>query len=756
MDNRKKFREALDYHQKGRPGKTEIQATKPTATQNDLSLAYSPGVAGPCLEIAETPSDVFKYTNRGNLVAVITNGTAVLGLGNIGAAASKPVMEGKAVLFKRFADIDVFDLELDTEDPQEIIRACQLLEPTFGGINLEDIKAPDGFVIEETLRKTMGIPVFHDDQHGTAIIAGAGLLNACEITGRDISKIRVVINGAGAAGIATGKFVLELGVSAANVLMCDSRGVIHAGREGLNQYKQQFAVETEARELADAMKDADVFIGVSVKDAVTQDMIKSMAPECIVFALANPDPEIPYEKVKEVRPDAIIATGRTDYPNQVNNVLGFPYIFRGALDVHATTVTESMKVAAAKAIAQLAHEPVPDSVLSAYELNTIEFGKEYIIPKPFDPRVLGIVAPAVAVAATEAGVARRPLASVKEYQEELQARFESRYGVMRSITVRAKKEPQTVVFPQGPDLRILRAAQRLADDRIAHPVILGRQHKFDAALAELGISGEGIDCIDPRRRDERRKSYGDAYFSKRSRRGVTESDAQTDISNPYLYAAVMLQQGDAEALIGGLTTYYPKTLKPVLQMIPMEEGRTTVSAVYILLINGQPYFLADCAVTPEPSAEQLSEIAISAAKVARDFDVKPKVALISYSNFGSAKGAEVSRVRQALQLCREKEPELLIDGEMQADTAVDGNLLRRRHPFSTLGGAANVLVFPNLTAANSAYKLLHRLGGAEVIGPILTGTSKAVHVAQRDAEVGDIVNLAAIAVIDAQRKLRNR
>ncbi len=756
MDNRKKFREALDYHQKGRPGKTEVQATKPTATQNDLSLAYSPGVAGPCLEIAETPADVFKYTNRGNLVAVITNGTAVLGLGNIGAAASKPVMEGKAVLFKRFADIDVFDLELDTEDPQEIIRACQLLEPTFGGINLEDIKAPDGFVIEETLRKTMGIPVFHDDQHGTAIIAGAGLLNACEITGRDIGKIRVVINGAGAAGIATGKFLLELGVSAASILMCDSRGVIHAGREGLNQYKQQFAVETEARELADAMKDADVFIGVSVKDAVTQDMIKSMAPECIVFALANPDPEIPYEKVKEVRPDAIVATGRTDYPNQVNNVLGFPYIFRGALDVHATTVTESMKVAAAKAIAQLAHEPVPDSVLSAYEINTIEFGKEYIIPKPFDPRVLGIVAPAVAVAATEAGVARRPLASVKEYQEELQARFEARYGVMRSITVRAKKEPQTVVFPQGPDLRILRAAQRLADDRIAHPVILGRQHKFDAALAELGIDGEGIDCIDPRCRDERRQSYGDAYFEKRARRGVTESDAQTDISNPYLFAAVMLQQGDAEALIGGLTTYYPKTLKPVLQMIPMEEGRTTVSAVYILLINGQPYFLADCAVTPEPSSEQLAEIAISAAKVAQDFDVKPKVALISYSNFGSAPGEEVSRLRKALKICRNKEPDLIIDGEMQADTAVDGALLRRRHPFSTLGGAANVLVFPNLTAANAAYKLLHRLGGAEVIGPILTGPSKAVHVAQRDAEVGEIVNLAAIAVIDAQRKLSNR
>tara|TARA_R110002096_G_scaffold434832_1_gene658161 strand:+ start:168565 stop:170835 length:2271 start_codon:yes stop_codon:yes gene_type:complete len=754
MENSNKFREALEYHQRGRPGKTQIQATKPTATQNDLSLAYSPGVAGPCLEIAKNPDDVFKYTNRSNLVAVITNGTAVLGLGNIGPAASKPVMEGKAVLFKRFADIDVFDLELDTEDPQEIIRACQLLEPTFGGINLEDIKAPDSFIIEDTLRATMGIPVFHDDQHGTAIIAGAGLLNACELTNRDISKITVVVNGAGAAGIATAKFLLELGVSAENLLMCDSQGVIYAGRDRLNVYKEQFAIETDKRTLAEALDGADCFIGVSVKDAVTQDMVKSMAPECIVFALANPDPEIPYEKVKEVRPDAIVATGRTDYPNQVNNVLGFPYIFRGALDVHATTVTESMKVAAAKAIAALAREPVPDSVLSAYEMNTIEYGKDYIIPKPFDPRVLGIVAPAVAAAATEAGVARRPLESIKAYQEELQARFESRYGVMRSITVRAKKEPQTIVFPQGADLRIVRAARRLADERMAHPIILCRKPKFEAALAELGITGEGIDCIDPRKRDKRRQQYAEAYFAKRGRRGITLSDAQTEMSNPYTFAAVMLEQGGADGLIGGLTTYYPKTIRPVLGMIPLEEGRTTVSAVYILLIDGQPYFLADCAVNPEPTSEQLAEIAISAAKLAHDFDISPRVAMISYSNFGSARGEEVGRLRKAIELVRAKAPELVIDGEMQADTAVDSALLRRRHPFSTLKSAANVLVFPNLTAANSAYKLLHRLGGAEVIGPILTGPSKAVHVAQRDAEVGDIVNLAAFAVIDAQRKAK--
>jgi malate dehydrogenase (oxaloacetate-decarboxylating)(NADP+) len=752
MDNRSKFREALDYHRKGRPGKTQIQPTKPTSTQSDLSLAYSPGVAGPCLEIADNPDEVFKYTNRGNLVAVISNGTAVLGLGNIGPAASKPVMEGKAVLFKRFADIDVFDLELASENAEEIIRTCQLLEPTFGGINLEDIKAPDSFIIEETLRETMGIPVFHDDQHGTAIIAGAGLLNACDLTGKDISKIKLVVNGAGAAGIATAKFVLELGVSPENVLMCDSRGVIYKGRGGLNKYKEQFAIETADRSLADAMKGADAFIGVSVKDAVTQDMVKSMAKDCIVFALANPDPEIPYEKVKEVRPDAIVATGRTDYPNQVNNVLGFPYIFRGALDVHATTVTESMKVAAAKAIAELATHPVPDSVLHAYSLSSLEYGKEYIIPKPFDARVLGIVAPAVALAATEAGVARRPLESVHQYQDELQERFEARHGAMRSITVRAQKSPQKIVFPQGPDSRILRAARRLVDENIAQPIVLGKPSKIEAALAELKMPPDGIEIVDPRLRNERRQTYADAYLAKRCRRGITASDAKNDLSDPYVFAAVMLDQGDAGSLIGGLTTYYPKTLRPVLQVIPMEEGRTTVSAVYILLISGKPYFLADCAVNPNPNAEQLSEIALSAAKVARDFDVTPRVAMVSYSNFGSAPGEETARIRKAVERCRAQDPSLRIDGEMQADTAVTGELLSIRHPFNHLDGAANVLVFPNLTAANAAYKLLHRLGGAEVIGPILTGPSKSVHVAQRDAEVNDIVNLAAIAVLDAQRK----
>ncbi len=752
MDNRSKFREALEYHSKGRPGKTQIQPTKPTATQNDLSLAYSPGVAGPCLEIAKNEEDVFIYTNRANLVAVITNGTAVLGLGNIGAAASKPVMEGKAVLFKRFADIDVFDLELDTSSAADIIKTCELLEPTFGGINLEDIKAPDCFVIEETLRETMGIPVFHDDQHGTAIIAGAGLLNACDMTGRDISKIRVVINGAGAAGISTAKFVLELGVSPENLLVCDSKGVIHSERDGLNKYKQQFAVKTAARSLSDAMDGADAFIGVSVKDAVSKDMVKSMAKDCIVFALANPDAEIPYDDVKEVRPDAIVATGRTDYPNQVNNVLGFPYIFRGALDVHATTVTETMKVAAARAIAALAKEPVPDSVLHAYNTDSMEYGKEYIIPKPFDPRVLGIVAPAVALAAMEAGVARRPLKSVEAYREELRSRFESRNGIMRQITVRAKQEPQTIVFPQGPDPRIMRAARRLVDENIASPVIIGRPEKFACVLEELNMSSEGITLIDPKERDERREQYAQLYFKERGRRGITASDAMMDVSNPYLFAAVMLANGDADALIGGLTTYYPKSLKPVLQMMPMEEGRTIVSAVYILLINGQPYFFADCAVNPTPTAEQLAEIALSAAKVAKDFDVIPKVAMVSYSNFGSAPGEEVYRLRKAVDICREQDPTLMIDGEMQADTAVDKTLLKTRHPFSRLDGAANVLVFPNLTAANAAYKLLHVLGGAEVIGPILTGTSKAVHVAQRDAAIGDLVNLAAIAVIDAQRK----
>ena len=747
-----RFSEALEYHASPRPGKLQIAPTKPTATAADLSLAYSPGVAEPCQEIHRDPEEAFRYTNRGNLVAVVSNGTAVLGLGNIGALAGKPVMEGKAVLFKRFADIDVYDIELNTEDPDDVIRACEMLEPTFGGINLEDIKAPECFVIEETLKARLDIPVFHDDQHGTAIIAGAGLVNACELTERRIGDITVVINGAGAAGIACAKFVESLGVAHENILLCDSRGVCHADREDLNEYKRLFAVETDKRSLADALVGADCFIGVSVADVVTPEMVESMAPRPIVFALANPDPEITYDAAKEAVPDAIVATGRSDFPNQVNNVLGFPFLFRGALDVHAKGISDRMKIAAAKALADLAKEPVPESVLKAYDVDTLEFGPDLIIPKPFDPRVLWYVAPAVAQTATEEGIARRPLEDVEKYRTQLRARFEDTYGVMQRVTVRAKQKPQPLVFPQGPDPRVLRAARRLLDERIAAPVILGRRERVEARAEEMHIDLDGVTVLDPKREDEQHVRFAESLHALRQRKGMTLRDATEALRDPNMYGSMMLREGEASALLGGLTGYFPETLRPALQVLPLEEGRTTVSATYVVLLKGRPWFLADCAVNIEPDAEELAEIALSAVQVARDMDAEPRVAFISHSNFGSVRGEEHRRITAALQLCLERSPGLKIDGEMHADTAVDARLLATRHPFNRLGDAANVLVFPGLTAANAAYKLLHHLGGGELIGPILSGFSRSVHVLQRDAEVGDVVNLATLAVLDAQRK----
>ncbi len=751
MSHDRKFSEALEYHSSGRPGKIQIQPTKPTATANDLGLAYSPGVAEPCLEIHREPNDAFLYTNRGNLVAVVSNGSAVLGLGNIGALAGKPVMEGKAVLFKRFADIDVFDIELDTADPDEIIRTCQLLEPTFGGINLEDIKAPECFVIEQQLQATMDIPVFHDDQHGTAIIAAAGLLNACEITGRDIGSIRVVINGAGAAGVACARLLVLMGVDASLLMMCDSKGVIHAGREDLNEYKQAFAVSTDRRTLGEAVESADAFVGVSVKDVLSPAMVQSMAPRPLVFALANPDPEIRYEVAKEAVPDAIVATGRSDFPNQVNNVLGFPFLFRGALDVRAKGISDRMKIAAARAISALAKEPVPSSVLKAYELDRLEFGPDYIIPKPFDPRVLWHVAPAVAEAATEEGIARLPLEDVEQYRDGLRRKFEASYGLMHSVTVRAQRQPKHLVLPQGADRRVIRASRRMVDEKIAHPVILGDVAKVTRRAAEIGVELTGITVLDPRSDDTRRETYAQALFERRQRRGMTLRDAELALRNPYMYAAMMVREGAADALMGGLSTYFPETLRPALQCIDLCPGRSVVSAVYVLLLQGRPYFFGDCAVNLEPTSEQLAEIALATAGVAREMETQPRVALLSHSNFGSVKSSEAERVRRAVELCRDLDPDLCIDGEMHADTAVDISILRARHPFNTLCGAANVLIFPNLTAANAAYKLLRHLGSGELIGPILTGFSRPVHVLQRDAEVGDIVNLAAIAVLEAQR-----
>ena len=752
MSEERRFSEALDYHATPRPGKIQITPTKPTATAHDLALAYSPGVAEPCLEIARDPEEVFRYTNRANLVAVVSNGTAVLGLGDIGALAGKPVMEGKAVLFKRFADIDVFDIELNAKTADDVIRACEMLEPTFGGINLEDIKAPECFVIEETLKERLDIPVFHDDQHGTAIIAGAGLLNSCEITGRKIEDVTVVVNGAGAAGIACAKFVVSLGVKKENVLLCDSKGVIHTGRDDLNPWKEEFAVDTDKRSLEDAMKDADCFIGVSVKDVVTPEMVKSMAAKPIVFALANPDPEISYDAAKAAVPDAIVATGRSDTPNQVNNVLGFPFLFRGALDVHATGISDGMKVAAAYALADLAKQTVPASVLRAYGVEQMEFGPDLIIPKPFDPRVLWHVAPAVARVATEEGIARRPLQDVETYAEQLRSRFEATFSVMQTIRVRARQKLQQIVFPQGAETRVLRACRRLVDEHIGTPMLLGDRDEILELADKQKLDLDGIEILDPASEDGRHEQLAQELFRMRQRKGMTLRDAQEALHNPNMFGAMLVQQGKADAMLGGLTHYYPETIRPSLQTIPLEEGRTVVSAAYVILLGGRSWFLADCAVNLEPTAEQLAEIALATASLARDLNTVPRVALISHSNFGSVKSAEAAKVRKAVSICREREPELELDGEMQADTAVVYSMLRERHPFARLSDTANVLVFPDLTSANAAYKLLYRVGGGELIGPILSGLSRSVHVLPREAEVGDVVNLAAYAALDAQRK----
>jgi malate dehydrogenase (oxaloacetate-decarboxylating)(NADP+) len=742
--------DALEYHASPPPGKLAIVATKPCRTQRDLSLAYSPGVAAPCLAIRRDPSLVYKYTAKGNLVAVVTNGTAVLGLGNIGPAAGKPVMEGKGVLFKRFADIDVFDIELDTQDPKEVIRACQLLEPTFGGINLEDIKAPECFEIEEELRRTMKIPVFHDDQHGTAIISGAALINAVELAGKRLSEVKVVINGAGASGIACALHYLRLGVRPENLTLCDSKGVIYEGRrEGMNKYKERFARRTDARTLADAMRGADVFCGLSVADCVTPEMLLSMADNPIVFAMANPDPEISWELAVRTRPDVIMATGRSDYPNQVNNVLGFPFIFRGALDVRATAINEAMKLAATEALATLARQDVPDSVRQAYGVERIEFGRQYIIPKPFDQRVLIWVASAVARAAMESGVAQQPI-DLDAYREQLERRLGKAHEVMRVMIHKAKREPKRVVFPEGEADKILRACQILMDEQIAYPILLGRRGAIEGKIRQLRLHLEGAEIIDPPE-FPRLQEYTTRLYELRQRKGVTLTEAAELILNRNVFGSMMVRMGDADAFISGLTQHYPDTLRPALQVIPMREGVRHVSGMYVLITQpGQIYFLADTTVNIEPTAEDLAEIAILAAETARGFDIEPRVAMLSFSNFGSVRHPLAEKVRRAAEIVRQRVPDLMIDGEMQADTAVVPRIIEERHPFSYLKGGANVLIFPNLEAGNIAYKLLQRIGGAEAIGPILMGLSKPVHVLQRGDEVDDIVKMTAIAVVDAQ------
>jgi malate dehydrogenase (oxaloacetate-decarboxylating)(NADP+) len=756
MASKPNFSEALEYHEKPRPGKIAIRSTKPTATQSDLSLAYTPGVAEPCLAIADDPDAAFRYTNRGNLVAVVSNGTAVLGLGNIGALAGKPVMEGKAVLFKRFADIDVFDLEIDAPDPDDVIKFCELLAPTVGGINLEDIKAPECFYIEKTLRQRLDIPVFHDDQHGTAIISGAAFVNAIDVTGRDITTTKVVFSGAGAAGIATALFFIELGVDPANVILADSKGVIHSGREDLDETRRGFAIDTECRTLAEAMVGADTFVGVSVAGIVDKEMIRSMADNPIVFALANPDPEISYEDAVDARPDVVMATGRSDFPNQVNNVLGFPFIFRGALDVRARGVSEKMKVAAARALAELAREPVPDSVLRAYDLEQLSFGPEYLIPKPFDSRVLWTVAPAVAAAAMDEGLARLPIDDFEVYKDELRTRFQASHGLISAINKRAIAHPKRVAYPHGADVRLIRAARRVTDEGIATPQLIGDEGQIAELAEAAGISLDGMEMINPAAENADRSRYAADLETLRRHKGLSLQDAERQVLDHNMYACLMLRDGKTDAVMGGLSTHYPETIRPALQVLRVAEGRSIVSSVYLVIVRGTPLFFTDCAVNIQPTADQLAEIALAATTTAeKDFDRQPRVAFVSYSDFGSAGGEEPARIRRAVELFRQARPDIPVDGEMQADTAVVNSLLQERRPGGPIQRAANVLVFPNLTAANASYKLMNRLSDAEVIGPILSGFPKTVQVLQRDASVNDVVNLTAIAVAEAQRRQRN-
>jgi malate dehydrogenase (oxaloacetate-decarboxylating)(NADP+) len=743
----------LEYHSSAPAGKISITPTKPCHTQRELSLAYTPGVAIPCLEIEREPALAYRYTAKGNLVGVVTNGTSVLGLGNIGALAGKPVMEGKAVLFKRFADIDVFDLELAANDPRDVIRACQMLEPTFGAINLEDIKAPDCFVVEEELRRTLRIPVFHDDQHGTAIIVGAALLNALMLVGKKIDEVIAACNGAGAASLACAEHAIRLGMKRENIIMCDIAGVVYEGRtEEMNPYKARFARKTEMRTLAEALRGADVFIGLSVGNCVTPEMLLSMAERPIVFALANPDPEIPYEVVVKTRPDAIVATGRSDYPNQVNNLLGFPFIFRGALDVRATTINEEMKLAATHALAELAREEVPDSVSRSYGLQRLEFGPQYIIPKPFDPRVLIRETLAVAKAAMESGVAQENV-ELNEYREQLERRLSKVHGVMRIMIQKAQQEPKRVVFPEGEESKILRAAQILIDEKIALPILLGREAVIRGEAANLRINLESAVIVDPFHSPELGR-YAEQLYRLRQRKGITRSEADELMLNRNYFGSIMVSTGDADALVAGLTMHYPDTIRPGLEVIPLRPGLRRVSGLYLMITQQGIYFFADATVNIEPSAEDLAEIAISAAETAERFDVKPRIALLSFSNFGSTRHPLADKVRRAVELVKQRAPSLMVDGEMQAETAITPEIIEQTYPFSSLKGGANVLIFPNLEAGNVAYKLLARLGGAEAVGPILMGLSKPVHVLQRGAEVNEIVNVAAIAVVDAQEAER--
>ncbi len=745
--------DSLEYHRIDPPGKIEISTTKPTNTQRDLSLAYSPGVAAPCNEIADNPDDAYLYTAKGNMVGVVSNGSAVLGLGDIGAQASKPVMEGKGVLFKRFADIDVFDIELDLDDPEAIIDCVRAMEPTFGGINLEDIKAPDCFEIESRLREKMDIPVFHDDQHGTAIISGAALLNAAEIVEKPIDELDVVFSGAGASAISTARFYVSLGVDPDNITMCDSTGIITEERAesgDVNVYKREFASDVPEGSLADAVEGADVLVGLSAAGVVDEEMVRSMASNPIIFAMANPDPEIPYERAKAARDDTVImATGRSDYPNQVNNVLGFPFIFRGALDVRATEINEAMKVAAAEALADLSKQDVPDAVVKAYGDQPLQFGPEYIIPKPLDPRVLFELAPAVAKAAIDSGAARQEL-DLDEYAEKLEARLGKSREMMRVVLNKAKSDPKRLVLAEGDDEKMIRAAYQLTEQGIAEPVLIGDSDEIWATAEQLGLDFDP-EIVDPK--EGTLTPYAERLYEIRQRKGVTRREADELIEDGNYLGSVMVEMGDADAMLTGLMHHYPSALRPPLQVIGTDPESEYAAGVYMLTFKNRVIFIADATVNQSPDEDVLTEVTKQTADLARRFNVEPRAALLSYSDFGSVTREETVRPRKAAQRLREDpDVDFQVDGEMQADTAVVEEMLEGTYGFSDLDGPANVLIFPNLEAGNIAYKLLQRLGGAEAIGPMLVGMDKPVHVLQRGDEVKDIVNLAGVAVVDAQEE----
>jgi len=750
-------KDALTYHSMGRPGKLEVIPTKPYHTQRDLSLAYTPGVADPCLAINKQPDEVYKYTMKGNLVAVISNGTAVLGLGDIGPEAGKPVMEGKGLLFKVFADIDVFDIEVNEKDPDKFIEVVKAIAPTFGGINLEDIKAPECFEIEERLKTALPIPVMHDDQHGTAIITSAGLLNALEINGKKIEDIKIVVNGAGAAAISCTKLYIKLGANPKNIFMFDSKGLLHKGRKDMNSTKLQFALDIEDVSLRDALKGADMFLGLSVGGVIKRDMLLEMAKEPIVFALANPTPEIAYNEATATRSDIIMATGRSDYPNQINNVLGFPFIFRGALDVRASEINDEMKLAASKALAELAKEPVPEEVNIAFNVNNLKFGREYIIPKPTDPRLIERVAPAVARAAMESGVAKKPIKDWDAYIDELRKRLNISNPLIRQIKARAKNNPKRVVLADAENYKMLKAAEIVLNEGLAEPILLGNAARIKAMIMENDLELKTVEIIDPRANDQsgRRKQFAEALFSKRQRKGMTYASARGMMLHRNYFAPMLVDAGFADAMVSGLTRNYPDTIRPAIQVIGRKEGAKVVSGMYIINTKQGPVFFADCTVNKNPTVEELVEITLQTCHAVRELKSTPRVALLSYSNFGSSYGEIPDKLRKAVEYLHEHHPEIVIDGEIQANTALNPELLTESFSFSKLmGGPANTLIFPNLESGNIAYKLMQELGKFEVIGPVLNGLNQSVQVLQMGSSVSEIVNMITIAVLDAQSRVK--